>query len=75
MTWYWQAVMAVVTFNVAFVVAALLRSAIRDRIERGAPEGREERYLAPEFVLRFLECPWPTFAPRHDPGGQRLTSG
>jgi hypothetical protein len=34
MAWYWQMVMALVTLNVAFVMAALLRSVIRDRIER-----------------------------------------
>jgi hypothetical protein len=74
MAWYWQMVMALVTLNVAFVMAALLRSVIRDRIERGASEGTEERYLAQELVLHFLECPWPAFAPRREAGDQRLTS-
>jgi hypothetical protein len=74
MAWYWQAVTAVISLDVAFVMAALLRSVIRDRLERGASEDSKERCAAQEPVLRFLESPWPTFAPRREAGDRRLTS-
>jgi hypothetical protein len=74
MMWYWRLAMAVVSFNVAFVMAALLRSVIRDRIKTHASKSMEQHYLAQEFARHFLRRPWPGFAPCREPGGQRLTS-
>ena len=72
MAWYWQVFLAVVIFDVLFALTALLRSVILDRVERSASGGIEERYLAEGLVRRFLECPWPTFVPRRETGGQLL---
>jgi hypothetical protein len=69
-SWYWEVVMAVVTFNVAFVMAAVLRTAIRHRIEKRASEGIKQGHAAKDLALDFdlLERPWPTFAPRRESG-------
>ena len=72
MAWYWQVFLAVVIFDVFFTLTALLRSVILDRVERSTSGGREERYLTEGLVRRFLECPWPTFEPRREAGGQLL---
>jgi hypothetical protein len=68
MAWYWQAVVGVISFDAVFVLAALLRSALLDRAERGTSGDREGRYLVEGLARQFLESPWPTFAPRG--GGQ-----
>ena len=72
MAWYWQVFLAVVMFDVFFTLTALLRSVILDRVERSTSGGREERYFVDALVRLFLECPWPTFGPRREAGGQLL---
>jgi hypothetical protein len=54
MEWYWQVIMAVVILDVAFVLAALLRSIIPERRRRNALEERQEQALPQESILRFL---------------------
>ena len=54
MAWYWDVVMALVAFNIVFVLLALLLSIIRDRMRATASAGREEGYLSQECILHFL---------------------
>ncbi len=54
MTWYWEAILALAAFNIAFVAAALLRSVIVVRRTRSALEERQSQVLPQESILRFL---------------------
>jgi len=69
MAWYWQLLLAVIFFDVVFVLAALLRSVNVNRVERGTSGGREEQYVTERLVHQFFECPWPTIAPHREAGG------
>jgi hypothetical protein len=54
MAWYWEVIMAVIIFDIAFVSAALVRSAILERKATSLSEERQEQLLPQESILRFL---------------------
>ena len=54
MAWYWEVIMAVIIFDIAFVSAALVRSMILERKATSLSEKREEQLLPQESILRFL---------------------
>jgi hypothetical protein len=54
MAWFWEVIMAVVIFNIAFVSIAMLRSVILTRRTRSTLEERGEQLLPQESILRFL---------------------
>jgi hypothetical protein len=55
MAWFWEVIMAVVIFDIAFVSIAMLRSVILERRAMYALEGRQGQVLSQESILRFLE--------------------
>ena len=64
MAWYWEIVLGWVIFNIAFVLAAWLRSVITGRPDRSASGSWEVEHLAERLVRQFHRRPWPTFASR-----------
>jgi hypothetical protein len=54
MAWYWEVIMAVIIFDIAFVSVALVRSMILKRKATSLSEKREEQLLPQESILRFL---------------------
>jgi len=55
MAWYWEVIMAVVAFDIAFVLAALVRSVTFKERATSLSEERQPRSLPQESILRFLE--------------------
>ena len=54
MAWYWEVIMAVIIFDIVFVSAALVRSAIFERKATSLSKERQEQILPQESILRFL---------------------
>jgi hypothetical protein len=54
MAWYWEVIMAVIIFDIAFVSAALVRSMIFERKATSLSEERQESLLPQESILHFL---------------------
>ena len=53
MAWYWEVIMAVIIFDIVFVSAALVRSAIFERKATSLLKERQEQILPQESILRF----------------------
>ena len=66
MAWYWWIVLGWGILNVAFVLAAWLRSVIIERADRSAPAPASwgVEHLRERLVRRFHQRPWPTFTAR-----------
>ena len=54
MAWYWEVIMAVIIFDIAFVATALVRSVVFERKATSLSEASQERPLPQESILRFL---------------------
>ena len=55
MAWYWNAIIGVGVFNLAFVLIAWLVAVVRERTGSHIPAGATEEYVKEEYLLHFFQ--------------------